>query len=83
MIHGSTCCGERITLSRMPRQRDRPLAHLHEGYTVIMGLIIALVVVSILLVVVGIGVKGILWLAGIGALLLLATFVLLISGRTS
>lgn len=49
-----------------------------------MGLIVALVVVSIALVVLGIAIKGILWLAAIGALLLLGTFVFVgVSSRAS
>lgn len=67
----------------MRRHREYLLAHHPEGYTVIMGLILTLVIVSILLVVVGIGIKGILWLAGVGALLLLATLVLMAASGTS
>ncbi len=59
----------------MREHRDTLLVQPHEGYTVIMGLIVALVVVSIVLVVLGIAIKGILWLAALGALLLLGTFV--------
>jgi hypothetical protein len=49
-----------------------------------MGLIIALIVVSIAFVVVGIAIKGILWLAAVGALLLIGTFIFAaVSGAAS
>ena len=73
-----------MTVSRMREHRDTPASPPHEGCTVIMGLIVALVVVSIALVVLGIAIKGILWLAAIGALLLLGTFVFVgVSSRAS
>ena len=48
-----------------------------------MGLILTLAIVSILLVMIGIAFKGILWVTGLGALLLLATFVMLSASSRS